>query len=151
MVRCFDLLQFNQRSVLGVGKTSVVSALCKEKVLENPKWTIGCAVTVMVCSLRCGRGSFTQVSFQLHQSAGGQDCFVELYDVGGAAKFAMSRNVFYKRLNGKPATNTIPMPLGVWMLGVVLVHDLGNSKSYDNLYKWLSEIAHMVNLATASW
>jgi len=49
--------------------------------------------------------------------------FVELWDVGGSNQYADSRGVFYDDVDG-----------------LVLVHDLNNMKSYENLRRWHSEV-----------
>eukprot|EP00053_Salpingoeca_punica_P009951 m.89601 g.89601 ORF g.89601 m.89601 type:complete len:234 (-) comp15229_c0_seq5:211-912(-) len=50
--------------------------------------------------------------------------FVELWDVGGCGRHESSRHVFYKDASG-----------------LILVHDLTNRKSHDNLRKWIGEFA----------
>ena len=49
--------------------------------------------------------------------------FVELWDVGGSTSHRNSRNIFYNNING-----------------VILVHDLSNKKSINNLRKWFGEL-----------
>jgi Rab-like protein 3 len=49
--------------------------------------------------------------------------FVEFFDIGGSLSHKLARNVFYNQLNG-----------------IILVHDLTNRKSQDNLKNWLIEI-----------
>lgn len=49
--------------------------------------------------------------------------FVEFFDIGGSLSHKNSRGVFYQQVNG-----------------IILVHDLTNRKSHENLKNWLLEI-----------
>ena len=49
--------------------------------------------------------------------------FAELWDVGGGHSHRNSRHVFYSNFHG-----------------IILVHDLANRKSQQNLEKWLREV-----------
>ncbi|KAJ8314877.1 hypothetical protein KUTeg_007027 [Tegillarca granosa] len=49
--------------------------------------------------------------------------FIELWDVGGSTSHQNSRSIFYNPVHG-----------------VILVHDLTNRKSHQNLRKWLGEV-----------
>lgn len=49
--------------------------------------------------------------------------FVELWDVGGSSSHRNTRSVFYNPTHG-----------------IILVHDLTNRKSEQNLQKWLAEV-----------
>ena len=49
--------------------------------------------------------------------------YIELWDIGGSTSHKNSRSIFYNNING-----------------VILVHDLSNKKSYQNLRKWFSEL-----------
>lgn len=49
--------------------------------------------------------------------------FIELWDVGGSISHKNTRGVFYTPTHG-----------------IILVHDLTNKKSHENLQRWLIEI-----------
>uniref|UniRef100_T1IUH3 Rab-like protein 3 n=1 Tax=Strigamia maritima TaxID=126957 RepID=T1IUH3_STRMM len=94
----------------GVGKSSLVHLICHGEHITNPSWTIGCSVEV-----------------KLHEYKEGtpmeKNYFVELWDVGGSNSHRNSRSIFYNLVHG-----------------ILLVHDLTNRKSQQNLRKWLAEI-----------
>uniref|UniRef100_A0A3P8STL3 Rab-like protein 3 n=1 Tax=Amphiprion percula TaxID=161767 RepID=A0A3P8STL3_AMPPE len=98
---------------LGVGKSSLVHLLCQNQVLGNPSWTVGCSVDVRVQDYK--EGTPEEKTF-----------YIELWDVGGSVGSASSvkstRAVFYNSVNG-----------------IILVHDLTNKKSSQNLYRWSLE------------
>ncbi|KAM9329583.1 rab-like protein 3 [Gastrophryne carolinensis] len=97
----------------GVGKSSLVHLLCQNQVLGNPSWTVGCSVDVRLHEDR--EGTPEEKTF-----------YIELWDVGGSVGSASSvkstRAVFYNGING-----------------IILIHDLTNKKSSQNLYRWLLE------------
>ncbi|XP_023647971.1 rab-like protein 3 [Paramormyrops kingsleyae] len=97
----------------GVGKSSLVHLLCQNQVLGNPSWTVGCSVDVRVHDYK--EGTPEEKTF-----------YIELWDVGGSVGSASSvkstRAVFYSSVNG-----------------IILVHDLTNKKSSQNLYRWSLE------------
>uniref|UniRef100_A0A9J8A8X6 Rab-like protein 3 n=1 Tax=Cyprinus carpio carpio TaxID=630221 RepID=A0A9J8A8X6_CYPCA len=97
----------------GVGKSSLVHLLCQNQVLGNPSWTVGCSVDVRVHDYR--EGTPEEKTY-----------YIELWDVGGSVGSASSvkstRAVFYNSVNG-----------------IILVHDLTNKKSSQNLYPWSLE------------
>nr|XP_061799613.1 rab-like protein 3 isoform X1 [Nerophis lumbriciformis] len=97
----------------GVGKSSLVHLLCQNQVLGNPSWTVGCSVDVRVQDYK--EGTPDEKTF-----------YIELWDVGGSVGSASSikstRAVFYNSVNG-----------------IILVHDLTNKKSSQNLYRWSLE------------
>ncbi|CAL1538919.1 unnamed protein product [Lymnaea stagnalis] len=93
----------------GVGKTSLVHLICHNEPCYTPTATIGCSVEVKLHEYRAGTPSE-------------KDFFVELWDIGGAASHANSRSIFYHQVQG-----------------IILVHDLTNRKSHQNLRKWLAE------------
>lgn len=68
-----------------------------------------------------------QVEVKLHEYKEGtpaqKSYFIELWDIGGSSHHANTRRVFYQPTNG-----------------IILVHDLTNSKSLENLQQWLLEI-----------
>ncbi|MED6268991.1 Rab-like protein 3, partial [Characodon lateralis] len=97
----------------GVGKSSLVHLICQNQVLGNPSWTVGCSVDVRVQDYK--EGTPEEKTF-----------YIELWDVGGSVGSASSvkstRAVFYNSVNG-----------------IMLVHDLTNKKSSQNLYGWSME------------
>ncbi|KAM8976500.1 rab-like protein 3 [Pelodytes ibericus] len=97
----------------GGGKSSLVHLLCQNQVLGNPSWTVGCSVDVRLHEYR--EGTPEEKTF-----------YIELWDVGGSVGSASSlkrtRAVFYNSVNG-----------------IILVHDLTNKKSSQNLYRWSQE------------
>ncbi|VCW78510.1 unnamed protein product [Gulo gulo] len=97
----------------GVGKSSLVHLLCQNQVLGNPSWTVGCSVDVRVHDYK--EGTPEEKTY-----------YIELWDVGGSVGSASSvkstRAVFYNSVNG-----------------IILVHDLTNKKSSQNLYRWSLE------------
>uniref|UniRef100_A0A8D1SS98 Rab-like protein 3 n=1 Tax=Sus scrofa TaxID=9823 RepID=A0A8D1SS98_PIG len=100
-------------SFTGVGKSSLVHLLCQNQVLGNPSWTVGCSVDVRVHDYK--EGTPEEKTY-----------YIELWDVGGSVGSASSvkstRAVFYNSVNG-----------------IILVHDLTNKKSSQNLYRWSLE------------
>uniref|UniRef100_G3NWV0 Rab-like protein 3 n=1 Tax=Gasterosteus aculeatus aculeatus TaxID=481459 RepID=G3NWV0_GASAC len=97
----------------GVGKSSLVHLLCQNQVLGNPSWTVGCSVDVRVQDYK--EGTPEEKTY-----------YIELWDVGGslgsASSIKSTRAVFYNSVNG-----------------IMLVHDLTNKKSSQNLYRWSLE------------
>ncbi|XP_018494873.1 rab-like protein 3 [Galendromus occidentalis] len=94
----------------GVGKSAAVNLICTGKPANRARpSTIGCNVEVKLHDYKPGTNS--QRTF-----------FVELWEIGGNAGHAQARRVFYKSVHG-----------------VILVYDLTNSKSHDNLKMWLAD------------
>ncbi|XP_043270018.1 rab-like protein 3 [Venturia canescens] len=94
----------------GVGKTSLTHLICQQQPIGNPSWTIGCSVEVKLHEYK--EGTPNQKRY-----------FIELWDVGGSQSHQNTRTVFYHPTNG-----------------IILVHDLTNRKSQQNLQKWLQEV-----------
>ncbi|XP_033635808.1 rab-like protein 3 isoform X1 [Asterias rubens] len=94
----------------GVGKSSLVTLICRGQPNLYPSWTIGAAVDVKIHEYK--EGTPAQKSY-----------FVECWDIGGSVNHANSRHIFYNPVNG-----------------IILVHDLTNRKSHSNLRLWLSEV-----------
>lgn len=94
----------------GVGKTSLTHLIANNEPLTSPGWTVGCAVEVKLHEYK--ESTPSQNSF-----------FIELWDVGGSCAHKNTRGVFYNPTNG-----------------IILVHDLTNKKSHENLQRWLIEI-----------
>lgn len=99
----------------GVGKTSLVHLISHNEPISHPYWTIGCSVEVKLHEYKVGTPSE-----KLY--------FVELWDIGGWTAHKNSRSIFYNPVHG-----------------IILVHDLTNRKSQQNLRKWLSEILNRDN------
>ena len=117
----------------GVGKTSLVNAIAAAAAgLTNPhpshdtatspssasssssssavSWTVGCACVTVLLPTVSSSPS-TSLSF------------VELFDVGGHRKYSGSRSMFYRGVDA-----------------LLLVFDLTNRKSYNNLARWIREL-----------
>lgn len=80
------------------------------KALTSPGWTVGCSVEVRLHDYKEGTP---------------QQCpyFIEFWDIGGSISHKNTRNTFFTPTHG-----------------IILVHDLTNRKSHDNLQQWLLEI-----------
>lgn len=100
----------------GVGKTSFVHLAAHNEPIKSPSWTIGCSLEVKLHEFK--EGTKEQQTF-----------FVELWDVGGSNNHRNARHVFYNPCHG-----------------VILVHDLTNRKSEENLHKWLQELLNRDNV-----
>lgn len=125
----------------------MVHALCNEEVLSSPIPTIGCNVQVrlhssavpsatgtspaarsaMMPSLFPRSSDQSSSTSSLSPSGYGnqhQPKFIEFYDISGspAVRDPSTRNMFYR---------------GTTYHGIILVHDLCNRRSYDNLWTWI--------------
>ncbi|XP_050295561.1 rab-like protein 3 [Anthonomus grandis grandis] len=94
----------------GVGKTSFVHLAAHNEPVKSPSWTIGCSVEVKLHEYK--EGTRDQKTF-----------FIEFWDVGGSKIHSNARKVFYHPCHG-----------------AILVHDLSNRKSEENLQGWLQEL-----------
>lgn len=94
----------------GVGKTSLVHLIANNEALISPGWTIGCSAEVKLHEYK--EGTPAQQTF-----------FIELFDIAGSISHQNTRGVFYNPTHG-----------------IILVHDLTNRKSHENLQRWLYEI-----------
>jgi len=94
----------------GVGKTSLVHLIANNEALTSPGWTIGCAVEVKLHEYK--EGTPSQSTY-----------FIELWDIGGSISHKNTRGVFYNPVHG-----------------VIMVYDLTNRKSHENLQRWILEI-----------
>ncbi|KAG0313266.1 hypothetical protein BGZ97_010364, partial [Linnemannia gamsii] len=130
----------------GVGKTSLVHILCNNEPLRAPVPTVGCDINVRLhsstiptaaatSSARSGLPSLlasrttstTTSSAQSSSDPSTSDpTFIEFYDVSGspAVRHPKSRSMYYS---------------GVSYQGIILVHDLCNRRSYENLWKWVTD------------
>ncbi|XP_078327841.1 rab-like protein 3 isoform X3 [Crassostrea virginica] len=99
----------------GVGKTSLVHLICHQEPTSNPPYTIGCSVEVKLHDYKAG-------------TPGEKTFFVEMWDIGGSTSHQNSRSIFYNSVQG-----------------IILVHDLSNRKSHQNLRKWLAEVINRGN------
>ncbi|KAI8827091.1 P-loop containing nucleoside triphosphate hydrolase protein [Fimicolochytrium jonesii] len=70
--------------LVGVGKTSLVHALCQGEPLRTPVHTVGCSVDVKI-------HRYTRTN---------RNYFVEFLDIGGSSKQRNSRSIFYPNANG---------------------------------------------------
>ncbi|XP_035785674.1 rab-like protein 3 isoform X2 [Anopheles albimanus] len=94
----------------GVGKTCLTHLIANHEPLTSPGWTVGASVEVKLHEYK--EGTASQNTF-----------FIELWDVGGSISHKNTRGVFYNPTHG-----------------IILVHDLTNRKSHENLQRWLIEI-----------
>ncbi|XP_013781168.1 rab-like protein 3 isoform X1 [Limulus polyphemus] len=94
----------------GVGKSAFVHLVCHSQPITNPSWTIGCSVDIKLHEYK--EGTPSQKTY-----------FVELWDIGGSSSHRNTRAVFYNCFQG-----------------IILIHDLTNRKSHQNLRKWLAEL-----------
>ncbi|XP_052241140.1 rab-like protein 3 isoform X2 [Dreissena polymorpha] len=99
----------------GVGKTSLVHLICHNEPTNNPGWTIGCSVDVKLHEYKAG-------------TAAEKTFFIELWDIGGCTSHQDCRSMFYTNVHG-----------------IILVHDLTNRKSQQNLQCWLGEVLRKEN------
>jgi len=73
---------------LGVGKTCLVNLMSNNKVVKNPKWTVG--VTVEIKLYKYMEGTPRQ-----------RNCFIEMWDIGGSSNHKNTRDIFYNAIHGK--------------------------------------------------
>ncbi|XP_050542689.1 rab-like protein 3 [Daktulosphaira vitifoliae] len=99
----------------GVGKTCLVNLICNNVVVKNPKWTVG--VTVELKLYKYMEGTHRQ-----------RNCFIEMWDIGGSSNHKNTRHIFYNSIQG-----------------IILVYDLTNLKSSENLHKWMKDILNKDN------
>lgn len=84
--------------------------IANHEALTSPGWTIGCSLEVKLHEYK--EGTPSQNTF-----------FIELWDIGGSVSHTNTRGVFYNPCHG-----------------IILVHDLTNRKSHENLQQWICEI-----------
>lgn len=96
----------------GVGKTSFVHLAAHNEPIKSPSWTVGCSVEMKLHEYK--EGTKDQKTY-----------FVELWDVGGSNNHRNARQVFYNPCHG-----------------LILIHDLTNRRSEENLHKWLQEVVN---------
>lgn len=120
-----------------MGKSSVTHLIAQKVPLAKPTWTLGCSVDVKLHEYK--EGTPQQKTF-----------FVELWDIGGSSNHANTRHVFYLGVHGTNSDfhtllcNYFVIIISV-ILGIILVHDLTNRKSQENLQKWLAEVYNRDN------
>ena len=95
----------------GVGKTSLVHLMIHQDVLKKTSWTIGSSVDVKLHEFKDGTPH--------HKTY-----FIEFYDIGGKSAHRPYQKIFYSDVDG-----------------IILVHDLTNRKSQENLKYWLNDVA----------
>lgn len=88
----------------------MIHLLANEEVLSSPGWTVGAQLEVKLHEYK--EGTAAQNTY-----------FIEFWDIGGTSHHLNARRVFYQPTHG-----------------IILVHDLTNIKSYENLQNWLLEI-----------
>ena len=69
-----------------MGKTSLVHLLCRNDVVINPAYTIGCSVEVRL--------------HDYNKVASSPTYFIEFWDVGGTLGHEKGRSIFYNSVNG---------------------------------------------------
>lgn len=108
--------------VLGCGKSSLVHLIANNEVLTSNSlsWTIGCQVEVKLHEYK--EDTSQQKAF-----------FIEFFDIGGSLSHKLARSIFYQQVNG-----------------IILVHDLTNRKSQENLKSWLVEILNKESKGVSS-
>lgn len=94
----------------GVGKSSLVHLIAHQQVLKKPSWTIGCSVDVKLHEYKDGT---------VHQ----KPYFIEFFDIGGNTAHKASTKIFLTSVDG-----------------IIMVHDLANIKSQENLKQWLNDV-----------
>jgi len=94
----------------GVGKSSFTHLICHNQPTKNAGYTIGCSVEIKLHDFK--QGTLEEKTY----------C-VELWDIGATKTHRSSRFVFYNNVSG-----------------IILVHDLTNNKSLQNLTKWLDSV-----------
>lgn len=95
-----------------MGKTCLTHLIAHNESLIRPGWTVGCNIQVKIHEFK--EGTVRQCPY-----------FIELFDIGGSLSHKNTRNVFYTGIHG-----------------VILVHDLTNGKSQEQLLDWLYEIVN---------
>ncbi|KAH8387049.1 hypothetical protein KR093_004394, partial [Drosophila rubida] len=96
----------------GVGKTCLTHLIAHNESLIRPGWTVGCNIQVKIHEFK--EATVRQCPY-----------FVELFDIGGSLSHKNTRSAFYTGIDG-----------------VILVHDLTNGKSQEQLLDWLYEIVN---------
>ncbi|CAG0888172.1 unnamed protein product [Cyprideis torosa] len=95
-----------------VGKTSLVHLMCTGEPVTKPSWTIGANVDVSLHMYKEGTPEQREV-------------FMEFWDIGGCRAHRATRKMFYHNFHG-----------------IILVFDLTNRKTHQNLERWLKEAYH---------
>lgn len=96
-------------------KTSLTHLISHNECLANANSTIGCNIEVKLHEYK--EGTQDQKTY-----------FIELWDIGGRTLLPKHSNMFYNCVHG-----------------IILVHDLTNKKSQENLSKWLIEVMNSHN------
>ncbi|KAF9203291.1 Rab-like protein 3 [Haplosporangium sp. Z 27] len=120
----------------GVGKSSLVHMLCHNEPLRTATPTVGCNIDVRLhastiptaATTSTSRSGFpsllARTSPEPTSNTSGAETFIEFYDVSGSptVRSPKTRTMFYN---------------GVTYQGLILVHDLCNKRSFENLWKWI--------------
>lgn len=99
----------------GVGKSSLVHLMCHGSVAASTQWTIGCSIEIKLHQYKEGTS---------HQKT----CCIELWDIGGSRSHSIARKIFFNSYHG-----------------IILVQDLTNRKSEQNLKNWLGQAHYCGN------
>ena len=100
----------------GVGKTSLVRCMCNE--VDGKADGVGLVPT--------GPTTGASVNVKLVGTSGGSQQFVELWEIGGSPTYAGERAIFYEEVS---------------FAGVIVVHDLTNKRSFENMKDiWIPEV-----------
>ncbi|KAF9111067.1 Rab-like protein 3 [Mortierella sp. AM989] len=132
----------------GVGKSSLVHMLCHSEPLRPAMPTVGCNIDVRLHSSTIPTAAAASTSRPANPSLlartshspdpisnAGAETFIEFYDISGspAVRNPKSRTMFYS---------------GATYQGLILVHDLCNKRSYENLWRWIGDYIEVAQSAS---
>ncbi|KAF9970509.1 hypothetical protein BGZ73_006780 [Actinomortierella ambigua] len=128
----------------GVGKSTLVHMLCHGEALRDRTPTVGCNIDVRLhtapsSALRAtAAGSSHMANGSVSASSStsaAASTFIEFYDVSGSpsVQHPRSRHMFYA---------------GSYH-GIILVHDLRNQRSFENLWRWMDDFLEVNTSATS--
>ncbi|KAG0256375.1 hypothetical protein DFQ27_005761 [Actinomortierella ambigua] len=126
----------------GVGKSTLVHMLCHGEAQRGGTPTVGCNIDVRLhtapsSALRASAAGSTHLANgSVPASSLASSTFIEFYDVSGSpsVQHPRSRHMFY--------TGTYH--------GIILVHDLRNRRSFENLWRWMGDFLE-VNTSSSSY
>lgn len=104
------ILVFGDRTT---GKSSLISLLTRQEVLDHPVRTVGCSIDVATFNPNNGN----------HNATNDGSYFVEYVEVGSYANHPRTRQLLYKDYHA-----------------VILVHSTANKKSTQRLWFWTAEL-----------
>ncbi|KAL3320897.1 Rab-like protein 3 [Cichlidogyrus casuarinus] len=111
----------------GVGKTTLVKRLCAASSSQISS-TVGCSVEVKLHEYKAGCISANKLG--LDNNVKPRLVYLEFWDIGGTLSHQLTREVFYTGVHG-----------------VLLIYDLSNKRSLENLRSWMNTI---LNFAPSS-